>query len=1017
MKSHYFAILAIFAFQGTAFPQTAAQIIGTVTNAAGKPAQGVNVQITSGKQHIQSQVATDENGAFVFPAVEPDTYELLASHSEFSDYTTSIQVGAGQTRDVKIQLNSIEESTRITIDERGTTLDLSSPRTGINVTGRELSSMPLNGRTYAPLALTAAGANNSSNGVLDQLHFNGQSTTQNHITYDGIDFSGVLNAATGWLNVSGTRFRLQNSVETLEEFRADSALYSADAGFGTGGQLAAVSRSGSSQWHGSIFEYFRNNHFLTARNYFDNGAKPSQLRMNQFGANFGGSPIKDRLFVSGAFEGLRQATGLDIFEQVPGAAARAAAPEALHSILATLPLPNNIVAGQEFGTATRHGMSYLDETTVLGRVDYLLSPTQRLFARYFHEAGALSTPDISVSTRNISGGTKPDNFVLAWSGALRNKFLNELKVGLNRQPAQVSSSSADPTYANVLLDEKGSSSTSGIIGGPAVPGGIARQFGDGYQRSLDVRGKSYSLTENGSWQWRSHSFKVGGEVRAVRLPYRSLGSTIYMYEDWASILVNRLLYAVRTPDLDFHVGEREYYGVYMMDEWRPTRNLTISLGLRYDYVTPNREKDNRAQVFDVNTFTYLDPKKGFPGTEKKAFQPRVGLSWAPQSLKGKTVVRLGGGIYNGPGQYADVMGPILSDAKPISTTGIFFPYPVDFAGGVPTPTGIDASGYRSSERNIQYGASIQQELPFRVVLTTGYTGSISRNLLQRDLTNLLVANSPTGPVRVHPEYGEIDYYTGGGKDYYNGLQVAATRRFVDGLTLGLQYTWAHGIGDAFGSTGDTPQNALCLACERADNDFDVRQVFSTNAVLDLPFGRSGNGLRSRLVKNWSIGAAINSRTGLPVNVKSLFSVAGAPPGVVAPPSPAGFLTVFRPNYNGLNPYRKNGTGWLNQDAFTFTPPGTAGNLGRNALRGPGFWQSDLMLARVTKVSERVNLEFRAEAFNVFNHTNFGQPYATLAADDGSSNIAIGFGTMNSTVGQNVGLGTSRQVQAGLRISF
>src|SRR5262249_44071341 len=159
--------------------------------------------------------------------------------------------------------------------------------------------------------------------------------------------------------------------------------------------------------------------------------------------------------------------------------------------------------------------------------------------------------------------------------------------------AQVSTTSAYPQYAGMILDEKSSTSLSGISGGPAVPGGIARQIGDGYQRGLDVRGKSYSILENGSWQQSSHSLKVGGEFRAVRVPYRSLGSTVYMYEDYSSLLVNSMLYAIRTPDLDFHVGEREYFGGYLMDEWRPKRNLTINFGLRYEYYTANREKDDR----------------------------------------------------------------------------------------------------------------------------------------------------------------------------------------------------------------------------------------------------------------------------------------------------------------------------------------------------------------------------------------------------------------------------------------
>ena len=774
--------------------QSTAQIAGTVRDPSGAAIPGAKVVLVGRQQGAKFETTTGAAGEYVFPQLRAETYELTTSSLGFQDFRAQVQLGVGQRRSIDPVLNLAVQSTVVEVVTDRTTIDQSSARTGANITAKEVSELPVNGRTYSLLALTAPGATNTTDGAFDKIRFNGKATEQNKFAYDGVDASAVFDAAPGWLTVSGSQFRLQNSVETVQEFRVDSALYPAEYGTGTGGQVNLVSKSGGNEPHGSLFEFLRNDR-LDARNFFDASEK-SKLRMNQFGANLGGPVVKNRLFVFGSFEALRQRAGLNVIETVPSGAARARAVPEVQPLLGGFPQGTLRTSNPDMDLAQRAAVGRLNETNLSGRIDYNINATQRFYVRYLKDIGDLDAPDNTVTPRRIRATNKPDNLVVSLNSTLSASLFNDVRMGVNRAPTTLAVDAGLPGLEGVGINISGSITQPGVNGGApsgvAAPGGITRQSSAGNGRGSDYRGKSYSLLDNVSWIRGAHNLKAGFEFRAIRVPMNQLGGLTYSYSNLNNFLSNTGATVAYIGDLGFRVGRQEYYIGYAQDEWRIRPSITMNFGLRYEYYTPNRERDNRVRLFDAGSVRLLDPATSLYQADKLAFGPRLGLTWAPGRFQNKTIIRLGGGIYFGPGQYEDLIQPIESDVNRFTLTGLRYPVsPSLLTSATPppqTPRAYDVNGYRVPERNMQFGLSIQQQLPGQFVAQAGYTGSLGRNLFQRSITNLLTAVDPaSGRVtRQNPDFGEIDYKTSGGRDHYHALQLGLNRSFVQGLIFGMQ---------------------------------------------------------------------------------------------------------------------------------------------------------------------------------------------------------------------------------------
>jgi hypothetical protein len=592
-------------------------------------------------------------------------------------------------------------------------------------------------------------------------------------------------------------------------------------------------------------------------------------------------------------------------------------------------------------------------------------------------------------------------------------------------------------------------------GGFASPGNLVMLSNGLYADRVDYRGRTYNVQDGLTWMKGSHSIQIGAESHTVRVPFSSEGGLTYGLRDLDSMLVNEDVDVTYYGDLSPRVAAQEQYAGYVQDQWRITPQIQAVVGMRYDYFSAMREQHDLASLFDYTNFTSSSPKGGFYHASKMGWEPRAGITWSPKRLKGDTVLRAGAGIYNGPTGVLDAMWPIENAAPNGFLRGATFPQTgAQIAGSgdtIGTPRALDAASFGIPQRNYMLTASVQQALPHQFVGQVGYTSILSRHLTQEGFANVSTGVDPVSgdTIRANQVYSAIPYLSNGGNSSYHALQLSVNRHLVDNLTVTGSYNLSHSIGDAQGAgEASAPQNPLCLSCERGDNSFDTRQTLSANAVYTVPFGKGqkyvNKGWLSGVLGGWTMAGAWNAHTGLPINVlvsrsneiyyssstQQYYSPSADLPAdataVVNAPYGLEGAGLFRPDVvGGVSPYLKNGLTWLNPAAFATPLPGSMGNLGRNALRGPGFTQVDVQLSRRFAFTEHQAVEMRFEAFNLFNHANFSNPTvilpdSTIDVQPGSaytSGLAAGFGTINSTVGRTVGLGTSRQFQLSARFEF
>lgn len=1190
-------VLALGAVFSASAQSDVAQVRGTVTDNTGAVIAGATVTIKSAATGFERSVTTNESGQFNLPQLRPTSYTVTVTQNGFTPQEATFELSLGQTRnlDFKLEAGGGTEIVNVSANaDAAASIDSTSNRIGVNVTAREVKELPVNGRNYSQLQLLTPGAVNTGTGNFNEVRFNGRSNQQNQTRLDGVESTAIFDASPGYLTVQGSQFRLQTSLENVQEFRVDSSNYPAEYGTGTGGQINVIGKSGSNDFHGAVFHYFRNN-ALDARNFFD-GADKSPLRLNQFGGSFGGRIIKDRLFFFGSFEALRQRAGFNIIEATPSATSRlfvtgvqpgglanqtpawTAAATALGfnpaaftqaqfdqiNNLRTLGVINafpigtgpEIAGGGFTGTqpalqeVRRNFSSALNENAVNFRVDGKINDRFNGYVRFNSDYGDINAPD-GTSGRTLRGRQEFFNVVASLTQLYGGAIVNETKFGVNRPRTDLrtnfsASGISGLDIASTLFNISGNIVNPGVNGGSqtgfVAPGGLTRQSSAGNGRAQPIDPISYSVIDNLSFSVGNHNLKFGGEYRRISSKFDQLGGLQFTYGSLRDFLLNQNAtfsfigdlsapgnFSIQTnPVTTFQRTQggvsdaRQFFLIgYGQDEWRIRPNITLSYGLRYEYYSPIREANDRAIIYDVaRSGTTLNPLRDPRSTNlynavKTNFAPRFGVTWAPEIFKGKTVVRLGGGLFYGPGQQEDLIQPIESNvyrATGSLATGIT-PTNVQSVTSTTTPVAnftprvYDTNGYRVPERVVQYGLSIQQELPGNTVVTIGYVGSQGRNLFLRNVTNTILPGTatildgaaiPTGvgivnitnaagqviAVRtirqqsiinqrfntttgafeaangqVVSPFGEMDYKTSGGTDSYNALQIGITRRFSKGLTINGQYAWSHSIGNTQGSNdANTVQDPFNFDADRGNNTFDIRHSANFSVLYELPFGAGRafklSGIANVLLGDWQVGGVYNGRAGKPINVfisrpdvviqnPTTGEVRALPSTISSSaPLPTGFVAVINtPGGNstratrrpdlvpGVNPISVVGGNllFLNPQAFTTPRPGTYGNLARNAIFGPSFHQFDLTFQKRFSLTERIKLEFRAEIYNLLNRANFDNPPANLPAVFNSgfqpgaafSTQTAGqtFGVLNGTVGRIVGLGTQRQSQFSLRLSF
>ena len=891
------------------------RLVGVISDASGAVISGASVRVKNERTGEERTVLTAGNGTYIVLQLPASLYTVTASLTGFSETTSrGVAVQVGQERTVDLILQAAGIATEVTVSAGGlANVDTDSARMGVNVTGREVAELPLNGRQISQLYLMAPGAVNSGGGNFDEIRFSGRANQQNAIRFDGVEGTAIIDASPGNLNgETSSPFRLQSSLENVQEFRVESNSYPAEYGTGTGGQVSIITKSGSNAIHGSVFEYLRND-ALDARNFFAPTKDP--LRLNQFGGSLGGPLAKDKLFFFLSYEGLRQRQSAAFTEATLSASARARAVPSIQPLLPAFPVGQRPSVNPDFDIISVLGPRSVDENAAGARLDFRPGTRHTIYVRYFRDQGeTLQTQNSSLSAFQVTA--VPQNAVVNWQLLVNPTAINELKVGYNGYKTRVNAIPPPVPgldLTGITVNITGQTALAGIGGqagaqGVVIPTGLVRASSATNGRGQPYTNYSVSFIDNLSLIRGAHSLKFGVEIRPIRFYTDRLGGTTYTFANVDAFLVNQPSQIQFLGDLSAmspftgltgnRLGKQEYYIGYAQDEWRARHNLTLNFGLRYEYYAPVREDRNGVILF--NTVTgQLDPpgSRDFYESATGNFGPRVAITWSPARFGGRTVLRAGAGYYFGPGQTEDLLQPIESDRVSTTiTSGPLLAYPLNTAAmlagyDINSPTlGFQprayAPGYRVPEKILSYTASIQQELPGGMVATAAYVGSQGRNLFLRSWSNRIVAVNPTPVVnattgavtaQVTREFGarfaEIDFKTSGGSDHYDALQTTLNRRFAQGLSLGAQWTWSHSIGTTSGSNeARTSQDPFHFDGDHGDNNFDVRHTFNLSALYELPFGRGkryladGGSIVQGVLGGWQVGGIVNARTGVPVEV-------------------------------------------------------------------------------------------------------------------------------------------------------
>lgn len=949
-----------------------ATLSGTVSDATGAKMGAARVSLESAANGFRRDLLTSENGVYQFPGLPVGTYAVSIAKEGFNTARfEQVVLAVGQSRTLDVQLTVGTVSTAVEVAAEVTPLDQTNAEIGTVIGEQQIRNIPLNGRHWASLMMLAPGAVNVGEGNQNSIRFFGRPRDDNNWTFDGVDATGIKDPR------QEGNLRLVISTDSIAEFRVNSLPFTAEGGVGGGAQVNLVSKTGTNDYHGSMYEFFRNS-ALDARRPFD-GLNPPPFRLNQFGGNLGGKIIENKTFFFANYEGLFQrltiarADGL-----VPSASFRRNAPAALQGLINAFPVGNVPGANANVDRLIAETPERRNEHSGMGRIDHRISDRHSLFFRFAMTDGLISQiRNGLLETRDSY--IRPTNVTTQWQQIWTPATVNEVKLGFNRSAL---------TRNDVGL----------IPEGVSIPGFTSTQP----TTYIIEKPSSYSVVDNLSWIRGKHTIKLGGEIRRIHLNVGNGPATSISFANLDAFQRNALNNVSIGSRLDTVGVRRTFHSVYFQDEMRLLPTLTLNLGLRYEQYTVSHEVAGRGRVFDaVRCQGFCAPGTPWFFGDNDNIAPRVSLAWSPKLFGGKTVFRTGYGRYFGPGQNDDVTAAIDSLPENFSLTAADAPtlsYPVtpfltQLRSQGQTPRSVQRD--RKEPESHMWTFSIQQELPGSMVAQVAYVGNVGRNQLTRTYVNTLNPVTRTRPLTA---FGQIDEKRFDGNTSFNGLQSSLTKSFAKGWLFQTQYMWGHAISDNAGSgEGGQIQNIACRACDRGDADYDLRHTLTSNMVYQVPFARK------HWYGGWDLSGLFTARTGTPFSVTISRTAATVP---------SGQTQNQRADYIGGDIYVANaGPGlWLNPAAFALPANGTYGNTGRNRFRGPGLWQADLGLTKKIRVSERFTLDFRAEAFNVFNRAQYGNPVATRQSST--------FGTIVSTANDGAtGTGTSRQMQFMLRLNF
>jgi hypothetical protein len=1058
------ALIAFFAAALTARSQVVGgNLTGTVSDPSGAIVRNAHVLIHNEDNGAQRSLTTNAEGRFAAPAISVGRYTITVDAPSFTRYKrTGIALTVGQTLELNLQL-SIGGAETINVQDTPPAINISTEQTSGLVDSRQVKELPLNGRSYDQLLTLNPGTVNTTNqrsggvgtsnsSVGSMFSVSGRRPQDNLFLLNGIEYTGasLINTTPG--GASGQLL----GIDGIREFNVVSDTYSAAYGKRDGAQISIVTTSGTNQLHGNVFEFARNS-FFDARNYFD-GRRIPEFQRNNFGASLGGPIQRDKLFLFANYEGYRQNLGESLVTLVPDATSRSKAVASVQPLLNLWPIangPEGTLNGANTGIATYTGSApqHVREDFGTTRFDYNIATSDTFNAVYTVDDSTASSPSANpYSTVNeslreqvLSGQEQhifSSSFVnIARVGVSRSSFTFFGEVPAAQQALTPSIRAGVPTYAIVIAGSTASNGASSITGAGANVGSnnsIARTLFTVDDHAYYTVGKH--TIQGGIWLQRLQSNDNLAQDQYGQASFASLSTFL-------TGTIKTFTYAPQTTEL----GWRSLFADFFLeDTWHISPRLEARIGFRSESSTGWSEAHNRASIYTfTNGVIATTPSSGRSNAiaDNKALllpEPRIGVSWNVFG-NGRTSVSAGAGLHH---SVLDALDYRLDQAAPYNTVYTYastsVANPISSTPQV-SPSTVDPA--IATPAVISYDLKIEQQIAPATSLTVAYNGSHSyHQILNGDLNEPAYTIQSNGRIfyptttKANPSVANTTSWWSGGSGNYNALVVDLRHNLSHGLQLRGNYTWSKNLddGSAWNTSVSSNTPAFVSVPSLPHLDYgpaatDIRQLASINGTYELPFGKGKAFLghirnaADHLLSGWSLSSIANFLTGFPFSPQLGYNPTGS--GDSRNP----VRPDVNPSFTGSR-YNHGTTAQLVAQYFNpnvFAEPvstlssasaitgGYVGNASRDGLVGPGFADWDASLLKTTAINDRIRLQFRAEFFNLLNHTNLQLPnevaFATAPTLVGGVYTPAGpsgtAGTITATAN------TSRQIQLGLKLLF
>ena len=1024
-----------------------ATLTGVVRDPSSAVVPGATVAITNSATGVRRATTTSADGAFFVVDLASGEYLVQTSATGFQTFAQLVNLSTGQRGRLDVSLAAGGVNETVQVQAAAPLLETQAAALGTVVSRNEIANLPLAIRNWDDLLFTIPGVQGdryteqtgtTNAGRTGGVSIHGNRSLQNNFMLDGVDNNSI---STNVQELSSQVSR--PSIDAIDEFKVVTSPFAAEYGRAPGGAIVVTTKSGTNQFFGTAYDYFRDERF-DQRTFFakrQNLDKPANDQ-NQFGFNLGGPILRNRAFFFGDVEATRITQGVLRTGRVATADERNGVfASAIRDPLAGLPFPNNTIPVDRLDPVARAIMGLVPAPNAAGsnnfirqpnieddgerylfRTDLKASASDNLFVRYIFAdrtrfvpgffGGVVDGTATSAWGRNF---LKSHSTVAGWTKVIGSSLVNEARVSWARG---ISDGQQDPFgQAGPVVP--------GVPNDPAVAGGVigvdiaghlrigSPNFMPKYQHTDQVQ---YLNTL--SWLRGSHQVKVGTDIMApmnnefADIP-STRGNLQFSGQYTGSAIADFMLGWARTAELsNVHIVNQRRYATafFVQDDWRVTQKLTLNLGLRYDFMTPFYEQDNRQANFDPATGTLVYASDGsledraLVRPDRNNVGPRVGVVYAVDE---KTVIRGGYGMFYNP---IDRIGsedqvalnpPGLRNVnqQTTSTTAPVLVMSQGFPANYLDPSNIvfsrllirAANPNGTNARYQQFAAGIERQFGGDFVASVDFIGNVGRNIAV--LRNLNQPANGNG-ARPYPNFAHIQWRDPIGESRYRGIDLSVEKRYSQGYSFRVAYT----LGDArdqapehLAATSGRQQDANDIAAWEGPADFDIRNRLVTNFVVQPPvgadravnLGRVGNAL----LGGWTVAGIYTARSGRPFTVTQ-----GGLEGA-----------TWMPNLVGDPDGQKSVDSWFNAAAYQRVAAGVFGDNQRNRLRGPGYVTFDMSVQRRVAFTSRVAATLRWDVFNLFNRANFGNPNADITG----ANV----GTISSLAGD------PRTMQVSVRLHF